>query len=181
MHVPRSNGGFKMKDTHIHFLASISCLFTFGGTTILLQTGFSQQITYPLHVGDRWEFWTDGVNGSYDHTTTISKDTLLPNGHTYAYMQGDPYFSTPFQRRVGDSVFQFIPSLGEEKLLYDFSASPNDIIAEYPCYGDTTTITLIGIQTATIFGRNLRQWASAIHGHFTEHTSAVCYTERLAR
>ena len=147
-----------MKNTHFCFLASASFFFAFGGTIIFLQTAFTQQTTYPLHVGDRWEFWSDDVVEHYNHTTIISKDTTLPNGHMYAYLIGDPNHSEQFQRQVGDSIFQFIPGLGEEKLLFNFSASPGDIIAQYPWGGDTTAIMLLGIQTKSIFGRSLRQW-----------------------
>jgi len=125
---------------------------------IFIQALHSQQVVYPLHVADLWEYWTAGVGGTYDYTKRVTKDTLLSNGISYAFVEGEMYFSKPFQRQVGDSVFQYIPSLGKEKLLYDFSRSPGDTIAQYPRYGDTTTITLVSMQTVTIFGTKLRQW-----------------------
>lgn len=151
-----------MKNTHFCFLASASFFIAFGGTIIFSQTALTQQTTYPLHVGDRWEFWSDDVVEHYAHTIIISKDTTLPNGLTYACLVGKPNIPEQFQRQVGDSVFRFIPGFGEEKLLFNFSASPGDIIAQYPWGGDTTAITLVGIQAKTIFGRNLRQWCFLI-------------------
>jgi len=136
-------------------------LIPFACTEFLFpQTTSAQRAVYPLHVGDRWEYWTAGVGGSYDFTSQIIADTTFPNGHTYAHMVG--LFFPPYQRQVGDSVFQYFPTTGTEQLLFDFSANPGDTITQYPNENDSAAIVFLRNQSTSIFGRTLRQWVFLI-------------------
>jgi hypothetical protein len=59
----------------------------------------AQQASYPLHIGDRWQYLEDL---SYTYQTTIERDTMMPNGHRYA---ATPWFW--YQRQEGDTVYYY--------------------------------------------------------------------------
>ena len=122
-------------------------------------TGSAQEASYPLHNGDRWEYWyLDTGGGSYDYTSGITGDTTMPDGKTYTMFSGGTSWFGMYQRQSGDTILQFDQVSGEERLLYNFSASPGDIITAYPYGGDTTVIRLLTISTDTLFGSGRRTW-----------------------
>ena len=126
---------------------------------------YSQPVVYPLHVGDLAEYWQD-YGGYYSFTSKITSDTLMPNGKEYFVVEDFFFGPIRYQRQQGDSVFQYIGSLLGERLLYDFSRSIGDTISSYPSPytngSDTTDIIFLNSGTATIFGRERRQWVFLI-------------------
>jgi len=128
----------------------------------LFAISFSQTANYPLHVGDRWEYNTLPYQGSSSTTfrTQIAKDTLMPNGQTYAEFQGDLNYGRKFQRQVGDSVFVYLPSQQTEALLFDFTRLPGDTVSIFPSSfdNDTTLVQLVNRNPLTASGDGSRSW-----------------------
>ncbi len=138
-------------------MRSIACLLVL--IALACRVCPAQVAVYPLHVGDRWEYVT--MSDTTIYRVQISKDSTLFNGHTYALFAGPVIGNMVLRRQAGDSVFQFDQVSGEEHLLYNFSASVGDTVAQYPVVGDSTVITLIAFTpTAAINGR--RQWVFLI-------------------
>ncbi len=135
-------------------LLFLLCFFAVDGS-------YSQQVVYPLHVGEIWEYWED-YGGYYSFTSKITSDTLMPNGKKYFVVIDFFFGPTSYQRQEGDSVFQYFDYLLGERLLYDFSRSIGDTISSYPSpytnLSDTTDIILINSGMVTIFGKERRLW-----------------------
>jgi hypothetical protein len=72
---------------------------------------------YPLHIGDKWEYYGQGFG--YSQVEVIG-DTLMPNGKTY-YIFSDGVDAWRFQRKEGDSLVYYYSTAGQkEYLLFDF-------------------------------------------------------------
>jgi hypothetical protein len=123
--------------------------------TVHFESSVSQQVVYPLHVGDIW-YYHNTVDTTFKYTRRVERDTILPNGVLYSYLSGD---SRPFQRQAGNVVYQYLTVLQQELVLFDFSRAHGDTIATYvPFPGDTTDIIASGSHITSTFGRNLRQY-----------------------
>ena len=69
----------------------------------LAYTAYSQG-SYPLHVGDRWDYGQiDMGHYKYMYTESIVGDTAMPNGFTYAIRSY--YSQKTYLRQSGDTVF----------------------------------------------------------------------------
>ncbi len=147
-------------------------LLSFLSLTLFFSNAFSQSVDYPLHLGDRWEYHTLPYPGSGSTTgrVRIAKDTLMPNGRTYAEFQGDLFYGRRFQRQVGDSVFLYLPSRQTEALLFDFTRSPGDTVSLFPSPfdNDTTLVQLLSRNSEGTPKNNSRSWTflidNLIHG-----------------
>jgi len=106
-------------------------------------------VTYPLHVGDYWQYTTT-------ITREITKDTVMSNGFAYAKKVSSGFGNTIFQRFENDSVFQYYND--QDVLFYDFSRSPGDTVSTIIDGSDTLDITLVENDTVNIFGKERRQW-----------------------
>jgi hypothetical protein len=117
---------------------------------------------YPLQTGNIWEYAEDFT--TYTYQTFIARDTLMPNGHTYAVMQSQQWI-VGYARQQGDTVFEYSPMDSSDHLLYDFTRSPGDTIVNrihYSTggqYADTTSMVLVATGTMRLFERNLRYWS----------------------
>jgi len=106
----------------------------------------SQQVYYPLTIGNKWEYNYIGPWG----TTIVINDTVMPNSKTYFVLQSkDIYFW--YLRQEGNTVYQYDSYSGTEELLYDFSKSDGDTILTVPGESDTMDITLCGKDTVNFF------------------------------
>ena len=96
------------------------CLF-------IAEVSYSQQIQFPLHVGDQWEY------GAGYYTKTITGDTILPNGKQYATVYDSYYSQTFFIRQDINKVYylqDFIDTA--EVLQYEFGHIHRDTIFKIP-------------------------------------------------
>ncbi len=118
---------------------------------------YSQNSTvYPLHIGDIW-YYTDAIFGT-QIVREVIKDTIMPDGHTYAQISWNSIAYSEYQRQSGDSVFVYNPQFNLSYLLYDFSRSPGDTITIQPLGNDTTIITLIWYIPIILFGQERYEW-----------------------
>jgi Secretion system C-terminal sorting domain len=93
---------------------------------VLAARSFSQGF-YPLHVGNVWQYYDEPMH-PYILTETITGDTVLSNGKTYAVYSGH-MFPSKFLRQNGSKVFACDNADSTEYTLLDFAANPNDTIA----------------------------------------------------
>jgi len=92
-----------------------SLLFLF---TTLLTAQIDTTIYYPLHIGDKWEYFSPEY-GYYQ--VEITGDTLMPNGQTY-YIFSDGVFAWRFQRKQNnDLVYYYNKPDDAEHILFDFN------------------------------------------------------------
>ncbi|HSR18992.1 MAG TPA: T9SS type A sorting domain-containing protein [Ignavibacteriaceae bacterium] len=135
-----------MKLSLIHF----SIIFAFTGIL------YSQQVYYPLTIGNRWEY--EGLGAV---TAEVIKDTVIPNQVKYALIQYDIY-TFEFLRQDSNKVYEYNILSEKEELLYDFSRSSGDTIAVIPREEDTTDIILISKDSIEIFGISRLHFTFAI-------------------
>jgi hypothetical protein len=123
----------------------------------LVHLAVAQQVVYPTHVGDRWEYTPLGVAW----ISSIVADTLMPNGKLYTVRTHDYHwlFELGFDRQEGNKVYRYDARMGEEHLWYDFDLSPGERVNSFSTGFDTTDIYLAAIDTITIFGVPRRSWA----------------------
>jgi hypothetical protein len=107
---------------------------------------FSQQIYYPLAVGNSWTY--KGLGPWY--VVTITKDTVMSNGKKYALVSRG-ITDYDFHRQEGARVYRYNGK--SEDLLYDFSRLPGDTIASIPHGLDTTDIILLSYNSVNLFGK----------------------------
>ncbi|MBZ0181990.1 MAG: T9SS type A sorting domain-containing protein [Melioribacteraceae bacterium] len=78
---------------------------------------------YPLHVGDKWEYY---YPNEY-YTVEIIGDTLMPNGHKYYIVNGG-VSAWKYQRVENNSkVFYYVAPHEKEYLLFDFKLEEKSI------------------------------------------------------
>jgi hypothetical protein len=124
---------------------SLLCLWFLLVPDLHAQSGY-----YPLEPGNSWQF---NGNGPW-HRVNVSKDTVLPNGKQYAFVEGGPF---RLQRQEGARVYEFNGQ--SDGLLFDFSKSPGDTLISFPGASDTFDIVLIARDSVSLFGRRLRRWS----------------------
>jgi hypothetical protein len=127
----------------------LSCLF------IVVQS-FAQPVSYPLHVGDIWQYRnaavTSGDTSLYSYKAL--SDTLIA-GKTYTVTYFNNY-PLAFERQSSDSVFRYDLASGKEVLYFDFSRSPGDTVSSSPHQSDTMDIVLLATGVADYFGLSRR-------------------------
>ncbi len=125
-------------------------LFAFSSQT-------QSQGLYPLHIGDRWEYW-DCPQSFYLYTWEAIRDTVLPNGLSYTVVRSN-YQSggTAFLRQAG-SVVYYHSAMDSDIVLYDFSKTTGDTVTIHYYAFDTTIVTVLYDRFRIVFGRRLRQW-----------------------
>ena len=116
------------------------------------QSMLGQSVSYPLSHGSYWLYSIDDVAPL---VVEISRDTLMPNGKQYTIVEG---VELDFQRFEANLVYVYQPGLQDERLQYDFTASPGDTIVTYLIGDDTTTITLTSKDTVFVFGAWRPSW-----------------------
>lgn len=79
---------------------------------------------YPLHIGDKWEYYVDGY-GYYQ--VEVIGDTVMPNGHLY-YKFSEGVYAWRFQRKVGnDIVYYYSTADGNEYMLFNFKLADGEL------------------------------------------------------
>ena len=104
------------------------------------RSSFAQSYnTYPLSVGNRWEYVDECVPPQYQKARPfgVVKDTLMSNGKSYAQIQGS---WIEYQRFEDRRVFFYDSKSETEYLLFDFNATPGTMIATHIRGNDTTDI-----------------------------------------
>jgi hypothetical protein len=120
----------------------------------------AQTVTYPLAVGDRWEFdWAmTGEPGYPPAPAIVLGDSTMPNGLRYTLIRYTDS-SIVAERQLGDSVFRFDAQLQDEYLLFDFRAAPGDTIGRI---GDQD-IVFEKSDTAFVVDAQRRRWLFTIY------------------
>jgi hypothetical protein len=113
-------------------------------------------ITYPLNLGDYWQYEVEELY-IYQSYEVIGDTTFLNNGLTYKVLQRDSG-SKIYRRFFEDKVYHYNNNLQEDQILYDFTLQPGDTVAVFPHENDTLIITLIDIRYNNIFGLDRKQW-----------------------
>ena len=87
---------------------------------------YSQQVVYPLHVGDRWEYDTH-------REIIVLGDTLFSNNKHYT-KYADSIFPLPwFTRQDSNKVYYFYSdSIDKEIVRFDFGRNPGDTLVKIP-------------------------------------------------
>ena len=113
-------------------------------------------ITYPLNLGDYWQYEVEELYIYYSYEV-IGDTTFLSNGLTYKVLQRNS--GTKIYRRfIEDKVYHYNNNLQEDQILYDFTLQPGDTVAVFASENDTLIITLIDIRYNNIFGFDRKQW-----------------------
>ncbi len=117
---------------------------------IVMGVASAQNVSYPLDTGTKWQWSQYWSSSSYG--VAITRDTLASNGHQYAIIPG--YVSIPerWERQEGNRVYRYIPSSGQEWLLFDFAKSPGDTINHSPL------VVMYAAGMDTLFGVSRRTW-----------------------
>jgi hypothetical protein len=107
------------------------------------ESSYSQQVVFPLHVGDRWEY-SPVLSGPLTRVR-ISRDTAMPNAQRYAVFESTPRHSFwpydfTYLRQAGNVVYHYNPASQSEELLYRFDASPGDTLLKVRATSDTISI-----------------------------------------
>lgn len=139
-----------------------------GNSSDLMGQGY-----FPLAVGNLWEYWE--VPGSYWHVEA-ARDTLMPNGLTYTFLQGE--FGGYF-RQSGSMVYQFYSFLNDELLRYDFSRTTGDTVAIWYLQGDTIVTTVQSDEVAEYLGRMLRTWVFFEHHSYSSYYASYRVADSL--
>ena len=113
-------------------------------------------ITYPLNIGDIWQYKVLEVN-EYFYVEVIGDTTFSSNGYTYKILVNN-YGVRGFRRIYNDKVYFYNKILQQDQIKYNFTLQPGDTVAVFPCENDTTIITLIDVRYQTIFGLERKQW-----------------------
>jgi hypothetical protein len=109
------------------------------------------QATYPLNVGDFWDW------GSVE--MQIIGDTIMANGKRYQIINDQFFIPFRFQRREGNRVFVFgWGAVESEFLLFDFSMQVGDIINTIHTQTSIWDISLVWYGEELLFDRVRRQW-----------------------
>jgi hypothetical protein len=136
---------------HLAFTMSVLLLFLENFTQA------QSYITYPLNVGDYWQYNEIFMNEYYS-IEVIGDTTFLSNGFTYKILQGNSG-GKGYRRFFEDKVYYYNSYLKTDRIMYDFTLQEGDTVAVFPSENDTLIITLVSIRYANIFGLNRKQWS----------------------
>jgi Secretion system C-terminal sorting domain len=144
---------------------SLTTFFLFASQA--LSTG-----TYPLQIGNRWDYGTMiGPNQwSRYYTARIVDDTVMPNGHTYFVESSDKDGGQHFRYLRQDGAFVYSYAASNESVLYDFSRQDGDTISIVYTSTDTI-ITTLQIQTSLCFDQERQTWI-----YFTKSRQTSAYS-----
>jgi hypothetical protein len=93
-------------------------------TTALVNAQIDTTDWYPLHIGDKWEYYGDGY-GYYQ--VEVIGDTMMPNGQLY-YKFSEGVYAWRFQRKVGnDIVYYYSTADGNEYMLFNFKLADREL------------------------------------------------------
>ena len=134
--------------------------------TLIFASFLTAQGTYPLQVGNLWQYWTyDYLNGQYTWvygwTTRVTGDTLMPDGKIYVVIKSDGGQGMNGLILQEDSkVLSYTPTLYGTKVLYDFSKLMGDTMFVYPRpISDDSLIQVVRlVDHTTIFGTVKLRW-----------------------
>jgi hypothetical protein len=111
---------------------------------LVVECAASQQVVYPLQIGDRWHYKV--YNGGWLDTTEfeirIAGDTTFSNGKTYAvrkWFYSDQYSYQNFQRSDSERVYEYNLADSSECVLYQFNLQPGDTICRSTYAGKYST------------------------------------------
>jgi len=110
------------------------------------QVALSQEIAYPLAIGDRWMYSVEGITAK---TVEITGDTVMSNGKQYQVLTG---LDEQFQRFEDNKVFVYDPNIESERLQYDFTVAPGDTILTYVLGQDTADIVFLYFENTFTYG-----------------------------
>ncbi|MCF8305878.1 MAG: T9SS type A sorting domain-containing protein [Ignavibacteriales bacterium] len=100
-------------------------------------SGQNPPINFPLEIGNIWQY--SESPGHFSHSVAVY-DTLMPNGKTYTYIQGD--LAGGYFRKEGAKLYAYGQSGAQEKLRYDFSLAIGDTMS-FEIFGEDTVITTV--------------------------------------
>jgi hypothetical protein len=112
---------------------------------------------YPLQVGNQWDYgeiryMTPGQY-QYLYSVRVVGDTTMPDGLSYAVLEGD--FGAKFLRQSGARVSSFLSN--KDSILYNFSLQSGDTLSIVRM--DTFyTLVQVAVDQAQIFGKTLKAW-----------------------
>lgn len=119
------------------------------------------QMDFPLHVGNLWQYQeAPGIIWE----TRATADTILANEKKYTHLEGtlfEGYF-----RKEDAKVYQFLPYVGFEVLLFDFSKKRGDTVSVHPTsafFRDSSIVILTDDNTALFFGQPRRYMSFREH------------------
>jgi hypothetical protein len=119
---------------------------------------FGQPVTYPLHIGDIWQYRNAAVmsGDTFVYSYKAFSDTFL-GGKTYTvtFFNNNP---VSIQRQSGDSVFLYRPGFEKELVYFDFSRTAGDTVSSTPLGNDTMDVVLTHTDVANYFGSSRRLW-----------------------
>ncbi|MER2510910.1 MAG: hypothetical protein ABTQ25_00560, partial [Nitrosomonas ureae] len=131
-------------------------------SAILFTASFSQG-TYPLHIGNVWQY-RDSFDSTYGWTDKAVRDTTLSNGYTYRVVQADGGNDKLF-RQDGAKVYRYMhyrtsdtTYIDVEELWDDFLKTIGDTIEVRYFPKDTVTVRVIDDRILNIFGKMRRTW-----------------------
>lgn len=127
-----------------------------------LHTATAQPAVYPLHKGDRWQYTIVPM------TARIDKDSLMPNGQRYAFIEFGLSRANRWERTSGNRVYWYNPQTNEEHAWYDFSLTPGDTVSIIPRTNDSTIIYFVSAGTYDLFGVTRRWWS-----FWVDYTTAI--------
>jgi hypothetical protein len=129
-----------------------------------LLNAIAQQVVFPLHIGDRWQYNQSNCTLA---SAKITRDTLMSNGQSYAIIDSIPKYSWPldfrYLRQAGNVVYHYNSTSQAEELLYRFDASPGDTLLRVPAANDTFVVVFHFQITVSYLGVQRRQWAFGIY------------------
>lgn len=118
----------------------------------------AQPVTYPLHIGDSWQYRNAAImpTDTFTYSYKATSDTLI-GGKSYTVISfgNSP---TSFERQNADSVFVYQPGVAREILYFAFSRSIGDTISTTVLGSDTMDIVLTQKGIANHFGLPRRTW-----------------------
>ena len=116
-------------------------------------------ITYPLNIGDYWQYHVVGSFDEYHSIEVLGDTTFTANGKSYKSIR-NRFGGKSYVRFSEDKVYYFDTGLQIEKIQYDFTLSRGDTVAMFTTsYDDTPVITLVNIGYKNIFGSLRKQWS----------------------
>jgi hypothetical protein len=132
--------------------------------------GSAEDFSFPLHVGDLWQYRVVDIEDpspvtgfrGYDNVKAV-KDTAMPNGESYILLKSDHgYILTDwYLRRNGLQVFQYSSGDSTEYLLYDFSKGIGDTIGK-GIIQDIVFENIFGSLKKTFMMNRANTWSSSI-------------------
>jgi hypothetical protein len=141
---------FRIVDPRYDTVVDTMQVWPDSSLTVLYILSLITPMTYPLHIGDLWN-WGQAV-------ARVVGDTLMTNGKRYAVLDDPLYTQFRFQRFEGNRVYEFDWFRDGEVLVFDFTRPGGTTIATYIDGDDTTDFTMQWVGQSDMFGRVRRQW-----------------------